>query len=248
MFRTKLARWSLVVAAAGLLTACPKPKEPDMTWLAFLRPSSGETLRTYFEITSHPATAVANSRIPLGIRVTRAGAEVAYQLCLKPRYDYWGGATTKAGGSVAISGSTSSVTALLPTGLTNGTEYSVGLCATVDGYWSASTPEGHTTIRILAPGTTCTAPCSLTVNWAANRERRVNSVGGGYRVCTSQTSDFALMTGTCTTVPYVSGPTAPTTANVMIPSPGGYYVKVAGYTAINPDNSATAAELTVEAQ
>jgi hypothetical protein len=72
------------------------------------------------------------------------------------------------------------------------------------------------------------------VNWAANPEVDVNKAGGGYRVYYSTSPNVSLSSGTYVDVPYVSGPTAPTTALLSGLSVGTYYVRVVAYSAYNP--------------
>jgi hypothetical protein len=78
------------------------------------------------------------------------------------------------------------------------------------------------------------APFSLNISWTANREKAVNSAGGGYKVYYSLISGFSLNQGTMIDIPYVSGPLAPTTAtisNLTIHS-ATYYIRVHGYSSM----------------
>lgn len=76
-------------------------------------------------------------------------------------------------------------------------------------------------------------PTSHTVNisWTANREAEVNKLGGGYVV--------AISGQTPITVPYVSGPTAPTSTSTTLMS-GSYSVTVTAYSALNPTGNVSA--------
>jgi hypothetical protein len=80
------------------------------------------------------------------------------------------------------------------------------------------------------------APTSvkIRVNWTANPEVDVNTTGGGYRVYYSKSPNVSISSGTFVNVPYVSGPTAPTTALLSGLTVGTYYVKVVAYSAYNP--------------
>jgi hypothetical protein len=76
------------------------------------------------------------------------------------------------------------------------------------------------------------APTSHTVNisWAANRETAVNSAGGGYTVAISGQPPI--------NVPYVSGPSAPTTTTATLMT-GNYSVTVTAYSALSPPGGNT---------
>lgn len=95
-----------------------------------------------------------------------------------------------------------------------------------------------------APAFTGTTPQSLnvTINWAANKELRVNQSGGGYNVYISQTSGFDIADGgiTVINVPWASGTLAPT-SQLQSLSSGTYYVRVAAYTAFPVANTSSAA-------
>lgn len=69
----------------------------------------------------------------------------------------------------------------------------------------------------------------MTVSWAANREKMVNSTGGGYRVYYSETPGFQESRAKFVDVPYVSGSGAPTSVTITSLFPTTYYVKVAAY-------------------
>jgi len=65
---------------------------------------------------------------------------------------------------------------------------------------------------------------AVVLSWAANREQRVNSSGGGYQVTISGQPSI--------NVPYVSGPEAPTTVTAML-LPGRYVVSVRAFAALD---------------
>jgi hypothetical protein len=69
---------------------------------------------------------------------------------------------------------------------------------------------------------------TVQVSWTANREKSVNSTGGGYRVYYGSTSPVNTSTGTYVDVPFVSG-TAPVTKNFTNLPLGTTYFKVVGY-------------------
>jgi hypothetical protein len=61
---------------------------------------------------------------------------------------------------------------------------------------------------------------TVTLSWPANRESRVNAPGGGYQIIIAGRAPID--------VPYVSGPSAPTSANVLLPA-GSYVVTVKAF-------------------
>jgi len=75
-------------------------------------------------------------------------------------------------------------------------------------------------------GSSPPAPTShtITLAWAPNHEKGVNSAGGGYQVSISGQPTI--------NVPYVSGPTAPT-STVTTLSTGTYTATVRGYAALD---------------
>lgn len=85
---------------------------------------------------------------------------------------------------------------------------------------------------------------SVQVSWDANREATVNMSGGGYRVYYGRTAGFALAGASFVDVPYVSGPTAPTTTMLTLSS-GANFIKVVAYSALNPSGSQPSAETLV---
>ncbi len=93
------------------------------------------------------------------------------------------------------------------------------------------------------PPATGTTPQSLnvTIQWAANNEKRVNQMGGGYNVYISQTSGFAINSVSPINVPYVSGSSLAPTSTVRLLSSGTYYVRVAAYTSFPIANTASTA-------
>ncbi|MBN1496199.1 MAG: hypothetical protein JXA07_05480 [Spirochaetes bacterium] len=88
-----------------------------------------------------------------------------------------------------------------------------------------------------------TIPC--TVSWTPNREKAVNSTGGGYYVYYS-TGHITDTSGARVTVPYVSGDSTPATAIIPL-GPGTWYFRVAGYSGLggSPRASALSSEQSV---
>ena len=70
---------------------------------------------------------------------------------------------------------------------------------------------------------------TVTLNWAANHEKGVNSPGGGYLVSVSSSTNVI-------DVPYVSGLTTTTTTSVVL-NTGRYTVKVSAYAALDSHGS-----------
>jgi len=73
-------------------------------------------------------------------------------------------------------------------------------------------------------------PHTVTLAWAANHETGVNSAGGGYHVSISGQPMI--------NVPYVSGPTAPT-STVTILQTGTYTVTVTAFAALDAQGGLT---------
>jgi hypothetical protein len=71
----------------------------------------------------------------------------------------------------------------------------------------------------------------VTISWAANHETGVNSAGGGYRV--------AISGHPAIDVPYVSGPTAPTSAPPITLQTGTYTVTVTAFAALDTQGLAS---------
>jgi hypothetical protein len=73
-------------------------------------------------------------------------------------------------------------------------------------------------------------PRTVTLSWAPNHEAGVNSAGGGYRVSISGQPMI--------NVPFVSGPTAPT-STVTILQTGTYTVTVTAFAALDAQGTLT---------
>jgi hypothetical protein len=86
---------------------------------------------------------------------------------------------------------------------------------------SAASCPGHVTCNS-AQGTCIDHP--VTLSWASNRESGVNRVGGGYQVSVSGQPTIS--------VPYESGPIAPTTTTARLP-PGTYTVTVRAFAGLD---------------
>ncbi len=93
-----------------------------------------------------------------------------------------------------------------------------------------------------SPGQSLNA--SVLVNWDANKEIDVNATGGGYRVYYSTGPTRSLTNTGMVDVPYVSGPLAPTSATLVLPS-GQYAIQVVAYSARNPEGSAASEAFTL---
>lgn len=73
-------------------------------------------------------------------------------------------------------------------------------------------------------------PAAVTLAWNASREANVNGPGGGYEVAISGLAPID--------VPYVSGPAAPTSTTVTLPS-GTFSVTVRAYGALDAQGGTT---------
>jgi hypothetical protein len=74
-------------------------------------------------------------------------------------------------------------------------------------------------------------PRDVTISWTASHEKGVNSANGGYQVSISGVPTI--------NVPYVSGPTAPTSIFMPQMTPGTYSVTVRAFAALDPQGGGT---------
>jgi len=91
----------------------------------------------------------------------------------------------------------------------------------------------------------CAVPAGLkkvSVAWTANRERAVNSAGGGYRVYYCDYPGFALSAASFKDVPYVSGSASPTSVEIADVGSGSLYIQVVGYSALRAPNATAGAQ------
>ena len=89
---------------------------------------------------------------------------------------------------------------------------------------------------------------TVAVSWSANRERAVNSAGGGYRVYYSRVSGFDISTAPYVDVAYVSGPTTAITYNFTTLMAGITYFKVQAYSAMNAPGLTSGSQSAASAQ
>ena len=66
------------------------------------------------------------------------------------------------------------------------------------------------------------------ISWDANRDKAVNTTGGGYILYYSQDSGFSVTGAQKVDVPYVSGSTAPTSTSLSL-SEGTWYLRLSAY-------------------
>jgi hypothetical protein len=83
-------------------------------------------------------------------------------------------------------------------------------------------------------------PVPVRISWAANRERAVNQAGGGYIVYHAKKPGVPLAEATAVNVPYVSGASAPTSVDTVVPEGTNYY-RVVAYSALRPPGSSIGA-------
>ena len=71
---------------------------------------------------------------------------------------------------------------------------------------------------------------TVTVTWEANPETPVNKAGGGYKVYYSKKSGFSVNDPKVNSkdLPYVAGPSAPTSTTLILED-GTWYIKVVAY-------------------
>lgn len=102
-----------------------------------------------------------------------------------------------------------------------------------------SSPSTTTTTSSSSSPTTCTGgPYSILVSWSANREKAVNTTGGGYLVYYSTTTPVNTSTAASIAVPYVSGATAPTSKTITGLTCGTWHFRIVAYSALHPSGSA----------
>ncbi|EQA43751.1 hypothetical protein LEP1GSC050_1912 [Leptospira broomii serovar Hurstbridge str. 5399] len=81
---------------------------------------------------------------------------------------------------------------------------------------------------------------NVLVTWQANREKSVNSTGGGYQVCYGITPAYQASGSVCASVPYVSGATAPTGTTLSIPGGSAVFIYVFGFSTLNTSGAPAA--------
>ena len=84
---------------------------------------------------------------------------------------------------------------------------------------------------------------TVTVSWAENPEKLVNSKGGGYRVYYSKKAGFTLNDTEIRMVdiPYVSEPKAPTSVDLLLEK-GTWHVKVVAYLNLQGESTSLPSE------
>lgn len=88
----------------------------------------------------------------------------------------------------------------------------------------------------------------VSVSWAKNPAVKVHQLGGGYRVYYSTQKNFSLdhYATLSTTVPYVSGDSAPNSLAITFPKAGTWYFKVTAFSIDNPLGSLPSSEVELE--
>ena len=98
---------------------------------------------------------------------------------------------------------------------------------------------------IVAPNTPTSKAVRIT--WDANKEKSVNSKGGGYKVYYSQIKNNDPEKSLFVDVPYYSGALAPTSVRISNLNQGTYYFIVQAYSALNSGSkSLSSTEISVE--
>lgn len=110
-------------------------------------------------------------------------------------------------------------------GLTNGTTYHFVV--------TALNPVGESAESAPVASATPSVKRVVTLSWVANHEAGVNRTGGGYRIFIGGAPVLD--------VPYVSGPSAPTTGDVTL-GPGTYTVTITAYAALDSQGGTTGSE------
>ncbi|MBI3558270.1 MAG: hypothetical protein HY074_18540 [Deltaproteobacteria bacterium] len=118
------------------------------------------------------------------------------------------------------------------------------VCSLSGAAHSNSAPDSGGGGAATAASVTTGPPYNLVINWQANNETAVNRAGGGYLVYYAATSGQNLLTTPSITIPYVSGPKAPTTATITgltIHSPSRVFIRVVAFSALATRAGPTAA-------
>ncbi len=71
----------------------------------------------------------------------------------------------------------------------------------------------------------------VTVSWQASRESAVNRTGGGYTIYYSSQPGAALSAATTVVIPYVSGPSTPTSTKLTLPV-GTHYFRISAFSSL----------------
>lgn len=101
-----------------------------------------------------------------------------------------------------------------------------------------SSPSSSSATTSSTPINCTGGPYSILVSWSANREKAVNTTGGGYLVYYSTTTPVNTSTAASIAVPYVSGATAPTSKTITGLTCGTWHFRVVAYSALHPSGSA----------
>ncbi len=103
-----------------------------------------------------------------------------------------------------------------------------------------STTSTSTSTSTSTTPTVCTGgPYNILVSWTANREKAVNTTGGGYLVYYSTSSPVNTSTAQNVTAPYAAGATAPTSKTITGLSCGTWHFRIVAYSALHPSGSAS---------
>ncbi len=190
-----------------------------------------------YKIEPVPTYAVRGTSFDYKITVYRCGTSSrSTSVHLSSSNSFLSYSSSSRVGNVVIPAATGTYnfTGTVPTAFTDGNSYYLG--EYIDDVFSGNRAQ------YIVADATCTAPCSLTVNWDALREKAVNSTGGFYRVYYGSDENS---TDVYKDVPYVSGPTAPTSTNLTLPSGGLRFIRVKGVSAFNPAGGEEAASIKV---
>lgn len=139
------------------------------------------------------------------------------------------GTDFQAGASVTVGGVPAGVDSVTPTAISF-----VAPAHAASGAVDLTVTNPDLRTATLAGGFTYVAPPltnrTVTLSWAANRERGVNQAGGGYRI--------SIVGQPTVGVPWLSGPLAPTSQDVSLAS-GSYTVSIRAYAALDAQGGST---------
>ncbi|MFL5815659.1 MAG: hypothetical protein ACJ763_18970 [Bdellovibrionia bacterium] len=92
-----------------------------------------------------------------------------------------------------------------------------------------------------SPPSNCSGgPYNILVSWTANREKAVNTTGGGYKVYYSTSTPVNTSSASNVDVPYVSGSSTPSSRLITGLTCGTWHFRVVAYSALHPSGSLVA--------
>jgi hypothetical protein len=107
-------------------------------------------------------------------------------------------------------------------------------------FTTSPSTSGSSTSSPSPPGNCPGGPYNILVSWTANREKAVNTTGGGYKIYYSTSTPVNTSTASNVDVPYVSGSSTPSSRLITGLTCGTWYFRVVAYSALHPSGSLVA--------